>query len=222
MPDYSQWFSGNDVANVLKGLQVWPADGDESPDGSDLQELFQEQCDISADAVKSEFEQRTGWTPFLATRATLPHSATTPNGSLQLSIPALQIHSVTIGGSVIDDTTYWTQPATAALTGKPIEFIQFSQNYFGGRVWTKPNQITIDADYGYADAIPADVWRAGINMAALHTIAGIQGEQDLSSISEDGFSAGYDLVGPIDDKVRKDIWPAAWERVIKVYTRVTC
>lgn len=220
MPDYSQWFNGSDIAAALKGLKVWPAEGDVSPDGSDLQELFLEQCELSADAVKSEFEERTGRKPFLIQRATIGHTSTNGNGVLALRIPAKTIYSVTIGGSAVDASTYWTQPETAALTGAPIEFIQFSQGYFSGRVWTKPNQIAIDADWGYADRIPADVWRAGMNMATLHTISGIQGEQDLGSISEDGFSAGYDLVGPIDDKVRKDIWPQQWEKVVGRYTRI--
>lgn len=220
MPDYSAWPTGSDIAAALKGLKVWPADGDESPDGSDLQELFLEQCEISADAVRDEFERRTGWRPFLTRRATIPHTATTPGGSLKLSVPAKTIYSVTIGGSVVNADTYWTQPETSILTGAPIEFIQFSQNYFGGRVWTKPNQIIIDADFGHGDTVPADVWRAASNMATLHAIAGIQGEQDLASISEDGFSAGYDLVGPIDDKVRKDIWPQQWEKVIQRWTRI--
>lgn len=222
MPDYSQWFDGDDIAAMLKGLQVWPTDGDQSPDGSDLQELFSEQCAIAADAVRAEFENRTGRKPFLVTRATLPHTATTPDGVLALLSPAKSIYGVTVGGQTIDPATYWTLPETAALTGAPIEFIRFSQNYFGGRVWAKPQQIMVDADYGYADAIPADVWRAGKDMATLYAIAGIQGEQDLGSISEDRFSQGFDLVGPIDDKVRKDLWPQQWEKVIRQYTRVVC
>jgi hypothetical protein len=222
MTDYSAWFTGADIKAILQGLKVWPSDGDESPDGEDLQTLFQEQCDISADAVKSEFEERTGRKPFLVTRATLTHTATTPDGLLQLRIPAKTVVSVSVGGSTVDSTTYWTQPETASLTGAPIEFIQFSSNYYGGRVWTRPNQISIVADYGYSDTIPAAVWRAGTNMAALMAISSIQGEQDLGSISEDSFSAGYDLVGPIDDKTRMKLWPDQWERIIKIYTRVTC
>jgi len=222
MPDYSAWFGAQEIASILKGLQVWPASGDLSPDGSDLADLFLEQCTIAADAVKAEFENRTGWKPFLIERAVVAHSSTTPGGLLQLAIPARTIYSVTIGGTAVDAATYWTQPATSALTGKPIEFIQFSQNYFGGRIYNTPNKITIDADYGYTDLIPADVWRAGTNMAALHTIASIQGEQDIGSISEDSFSISQDLVGPIDDKVRKDFWPAQWERIIRSYTRQTC
>ena len=224
MPDYSTWFSGDDIATILKGLKVWPAADDTSPDGSDLEELFQEQCDISADAVKDEFETRTGRKPFLITRATLPHDTTTTDGMLHLSIPAKTIYGVNISGSVtpVDPTTYWTYPTTSALTGSPIEFIQFSQNYFGGRVATKPNQIVVDADYGYSNTIPAMVWRAGSNMAALMAISSIQGESDLSSISEDGFSQSFDLVGPIDDKTRMKLWPEQWEKVIRAYTRITC
>jgi len=222
MPNYSVWPGGAQIAARMKGLQVWPAPGDLSPDGSDLATLFLEQCQVGADSAKAEFENRTGWTPFLITRATLAHSATTPNGMLELAIPAKTIYSVTIGGVALGAATYWTLPATAALTGKPIQFIQFSQNYFGGRAYNTPNKITIDADYGYCDVLPADVYAAATDMAVLYAIAGIQGEQDIGSIGEDGFNISQDLVGPIDDKVRKDIWPARWERIIRSRTRITC
>jgi|GEM_PF-5527299 len=222
MPDYTQWFDGSVIEDRMKGLQVWPAPGDTSPDGSDLAVLFAEQCQIGADAAKAEFENRTGWKPFLVTRATLAHSATTPDGLLQLLMPAKTIYSVTVSGSAIDPSTYWTMPQTAALTGAPIQFIQLSQNYFGGRVYNTPNKIVVDADYGYSDKIPADVYGAAVNMAVLYAIAGIQGESDIGSVSEDGFSISSDLVGPIDDKVRKDIWPAQWEKIIRTYMRMTC
>lgn len=219
MPDYSQWPGGEAIAERMKGLQVWPASGDVSPDGSDLATLFLEQCQVGADSAKAEFENRTGWKPFLIQRATLAHSATTPNGLLELAIPAKTIYSVTVGGNALDAATYWTQPATAALTGAPIQFIQFSQNYFGGRVYNTPNKITIDADYGYCALLPADVYAVATDMATLYAIAGIQGAADIGSISEDGFSISNDLVGPIDDKVRKEMWPARWERIIHSYIR---
>lgn len=217
---YDAWFTQSDVVGNMKALQIYPAAGDLSPDGSNMQSLFDTQCGIAADAVKADFERQTGRKPFLATRATLNHTATTPNGLLMLLAPAMTIHAVTVQGSIIDPSLYWTMPETTILTGDAIDSIQFSQNYFGGRIWTKPQQIAVDADYGYCTTIPADVWGAGLNMAALYALMGIQGEQDMGSIGEDGFNMSFDLVGPIDDKVRKDLWPKVWKNVMKRYTVV--
>lgn len=217
---YDAWFTKADVITKMQAWQIYPAAEDLSPDGTNMQSLFDDQCQLGADAMKADFERQTGRKPFLATRATLNHTATTPNGLLMLLAPAMAIHSVTVQGSVIDASLYWTLPETTILTGDAIDSIQFSQNYFGGRVWTKPQQIAVDADYGYCTSIPADVWAAGCNMAALYALMAIQGQQDMGSIGEDGFNMSFDLVGPIDDKVRKDVYPKEWKNVIQRYTVV--
>ena len=217
---YDAWFTQGDVIDDMKAMQIYPAAEDLSPDGTSMQTLFDTQCAIAADAIKADFERRTGRKPFLATRATLNHTATTPNGLLMLLAPAMNIYSVTVQGSVIDPSLYWTMPETTSLTGDAIDSIQLSQNYFGGRVWTKPQQIAVDADYGYCTTILPDVWATGLSMASLYALMAIQGQQDMGSIGEDGFNMSFDLVGPIDDKVRKDVWPKQWDNIIKRYTVV--
>lgn len=217
---YTQWFTGVTVARVLKGLQVWPVAGALSPDGTDLATLFQEQCDIAAAAIVDDIEMKTGRKPFLITRGVIPHSQTEYGGRLMLKVPARTIYSVSIGGNVIDASTYWTEPSEAAITGQPTESIQFASNYGNGFNFIYPNRILVDADFGSYAAVPPILYQAGLNMAALFSIATIQGEQDLASISEEGFSVGSDVVGPIDDKVRKDFWPEQYKRAWQSFVRV--
>jgi hypothetical protein len=49
------WFSGLDVVDILKTLQVWP-------DDADMQALFSAQADAGAEAMKAEFETLTAAT----------------------------------------------------------------------------------------------------------------------------------------------------------------
>lgn len=225
--DYTTWFQGSDVANVLKSLQVWPVAGDESPDGSDLETLFQEQCDISAAAIPSDIEMKTGRKPFLAKIATIQHSQFGSNGMLQLLAPARSITSISIGGNALEASQYYVYPPESSFTGEPITAISFGPSYgnsWGGGYYNAypalPNQIAVTGLFGSYEKVPAILYRAGLNMAALLTIATIQGEQDLASISEDGYSIQSDTVGPIDDKVRINFWPAQYEAAWKSYVRV--
>lgn len=216
----SKWFSGSDIADILRTLQVWP-------DDTDMRALFTTQCGLSAAAMKAEFEHLTGRKPFLATAGTRYETSTDGRGYLDLSAPLLAAAPTIVIGdrTLVENTDFYLMPANALMDGEAFTGIQFTSPYFNGAAfYTQPNRIAITGTFGWVTAVPADVWRHGANMAALLTVMSVQTSQDVASISQEGFEMSFDLVGPVDDKTRLNSlngFPALWRACISRYTRIT-
>lgn len=211
-PDYSQWPQSSDIESALRALKVWPTDTDE-------QGYVTTQATIQVNAVAQEVENITGYHPFLAVRETRYFDATDGNGVLWLDSGLLSVGSISVAGGapLVANTGYWLRGSK-----KPYSMVTFAANYYGGLVWSTPNQIAIDGDWGYSYTVPADLWAAVKDMATLQTLIAMQGAPDIASRSQEGLSIAYDLVGPIDDKTRLKAIPDRFDAVVEKYKRVVC
>lgn len=215
--DYSQSPSAEHVEILLRAANYWPTDNDQI-DGA----LLQAQINI-AGAV-AQFERRTGWHPFVSSGVISEirrFSATDPYGVLDLRGGLLTLTSLTIGGSARTiNENVWALPANASNITEPYTQLQIYGSYGHLNGYVKPNQIVVTGEWGRFRLWPADAWQAVLREAALQTLTTTNQEQDMGSISEDGFSESYDLVGPIDPKTIAKMWPDEFEKAVQRFRRI--
>ena len=222
MPTYTSYPTAADVEALLKSAKYWPEDSDATAVA-----LAREQAAIAAAGAAREFENRTGWLPFLAKAEPTARvfDATSGEGVLELGAGLLPepapVVSLTEGSSVYQEgKSYWLQSANAPDQGLPYTRLQFVHSLFGGRVWSYPNRITITGRWGYCAQLPPDVWVAIQKKAGVEVLASIENLQSIASISQDGFSKAYDIVGIITQKDVLDRWGKDFDRFCTRYTRV--
>lgn len=222
MPSYTSYPAAADVEALLKSAKYWPEDSDATAVA-----FAREQAAIAASGAAVEFERRTGWLPFLAKAEPTARmfDATTGEGVLELGgglLPSpAPVATLTAGGATYQENiSYWLQPASAPDQGLPYTRLQFVHSLFGGRVWSTPNRITITGRWGYAATVPPDVWVALQKKAGVEVLASIENLQSIASISQDGFSKAYDVVGIITQKDVLDRWGKDFDRFCTRYTRV--
>ena len=222
MPDYTTYPTAGDVEALLKSAKYWPADGDTTGIA-----LAREQAAIAAAGAAREFENRTGWLPFLAgpTATTRLFDATDGYGVLEFGAGLLAdpapVFKLATGDTVYGpDTSYWLQPANAPYQDLPYTRLQSVHSLFGGRVSSWPNRLSITGRWGYCSSLPPDVWVAIQKKAGVEVLASIENLQSIASISQDGFSKAYDIVGIITQKDVLDRWGKDFDRFCTRYTRV--
>lgn len=225
MPNYTTYPTAADVELLLKSASYWPEGDDSSP-----KVLYaREQATIAAAGAAREFENRTGWLPFLAKPAatTRLFDATSGDGVLEFGAGLLAdpapVFKLAQGDTVYGvDTSYWLQPANAPDQELPYTRLQSINSIFGGRVWSWPNRLSITGRWGYCATLPPDVWVAIQKKAGVEVLASIENLQSIASISQDGFSKAYDVVGIITQKDVLDRWGKDFDRFCTRYTRATC
>lgn len=189
-----------DVEALIRSAGYWPT-------SSAKQSLALIQAQIGAEAAKDEFEHLTGWTPFLADEAATEREFDTVDtrGYIDFEGGALEIESVTINGTpLVFRTGYRPQPVNAisrkeAFTGIEVgsRFGGYSSYAYGS---SGLNPFIVSARWGRVDEIPGDVWQAIQQRAALIVLTQIDNLQNIASLSQDGFSKAYDVVGTITQK----------------------
>lgn len=217
MADYSQDPTALDVELLLKSAKFWPVGGD-----SDAPVLLaREQADTTVKAAVREFQNRTGHRPFVAkqTATTRYFQSTDFNGYLDFNRNAVSIESVTVGGTTYtQDSTWFADPINAEDDDVPYSGVQFTTRINGPR----PNHIAVAARWGRYARWPQDAWLACMRLAAAQTLGQIENAQGLSSISQDGFSKGFDVVGIITQKDLLETLTKRFEAIVKTYTRISC
>lgn len=186
------------VEALVRSAGYWPSHPTK-------QELARVQAEIGAAAARDEWERVTGWEPFLAGAqpSARTFNATDHSGFLDFEGGALAVSSVSIGGqSALGVTRYQPQPENAVSRGQAFTGIQMGCN---NSTLIKPNftfngdaefgRIEVVARWGRVEEIPGDVYQAILQKAALIVLTQIENLQSVASISMDGFSKAYDIVG---------------------------
>lgn len=218
VPDYNRYPMATDVITMLKGANVWPSDSEEN----DANEF---QAEAAINSAVSEFEERTGWYPFLVDYSSPNESrlfdSTDDCGVLQLNAGIIDLVSVKVRGTaLVLNTNCWLRPSNAPSRKKPYTEIQLQNSVQGGSVYAQPNLIEVTGMWGRVGTVPSDVWYALLRYAAVMTMTGGNQDQDLISISEDGFSQQLDSVGVIDPKTMLNWLPKEFEAAVKRWRRV--
>lgn len=220
MADYTQYPGPLDVEVKLKSIGIWPTDPYKAL-------LAQEQAEIGAGAVVDEFERRTGWRPYLVTSdaedSTYTFDATDAYGELSLDGGFVSITSVTVGGTLQTvNTNYTTEPRNAVANGEPITRLNFP---YGGMRFgypTSPNSIVVIGKRGNCTTLAnqRDVWQALQNAAALIALTSVENFQNIASISMDGFSKAFDVVGVVTQKDLLVEWSKGFDKKVMQCSRV--
>ena len=236
MPDYTQYPQGPDVAVLLKSAGLWP-EGDES---APKVQMAYEQAAIGARAAWQEWETRTGWTPFLAAPDALSNPASTSVQTRTFMLDPRTYASagvVSLGGGLLrlDGVRLNEQPLLASrivLTpsdARPrnVPYTTLRDTWapyyggWGGWVPWQPVRVEVTGVWGYCTEVPGDVWEQLNQRAALFTLTQIENLQSIASVSQDGFSKAYDVVGIISQKDLSQIWSKDFDRFVERYKRVS-
>jgi hypothetical protein len=215
MAEYSVYPTALDVEVLLKSATYWPVGADDSP-----KVLFaREQAQTTIDGAISEFEDRTSQKPFLAdiSDETDVFDGTDGNGYLDFRASAVSITGVSVRGlAYTQSTQWWPYPANARRKKEPFTGIQFNS-----AIHPRPGQIAVTARWGYAATLPAAAWLAIMRLAAAQTLGQIENAQGVASLSQDGFSKAFDVVGIVSAKDLLQELTKRFDRIVEVYTRVT-
>lgn len=192
----------------------------------------------ATEAAIREWEERTGWLPFLAAASTTsrrydppgpnrsPSSPwTTRGGHWRLWLGAGIVSSTTptvvtgysdesAGTTLVNEDDFWMGPENADAKGKPWEWVEFS----GGQ-WGEARSIRITARFGYSTNIADDVWQAVRCLGALEVAPELEGLISGGTVSykdadvEEKFG---------DDPLRTwtDRWDGKVKQVVARYTRL--
>lgn len=220
MPDYTAPPTAADIELLLRGTVWWPPE-----DETEQQQAATEQAILNAAGAAAEFERLTGWDPFVPARPlneaeTRYFDASDAYGVLDLEGGLLTLAAVSVGGATrVLDSDYWLQPANARRRDRPYRSLKFRFAAYGAQRPGQLNRIAVTGLWGYRLEWPADAWRSVLRYGALQTLTTVNQEQDLASISEDGFSESRDVVGVIDPKTVLNEWPKEFQNAVRQYRR---
>ena len=229
MPFYDAWPNSSDVEVLLKSAAYWP---DGTPDSAKV--LYaQEEAAIGIAAAIDEFEHRTGWSPFWSpantssTRSLVVEARRfASSGVVGLNAGLLRLDSVAINGVAVplNNTAFRAHPSDAIERGKPLTRLQFLSLWAARFSWSsRPVEIAVTGRWGYCTEIPHDVWGNVLQYGAVIALSQLENQQSIGSISQDGFSKSFDIVGilqPRDLAGPQGIWGKNFEKCCEHYKRV--
>jgi hypothetical protein len=198
------------VEALLKSSGYWPTDAGK-------QDFARLQAQAGAQAAADEWKRTTGWNPFLI-QSTAPSErsfwSVDSRGFLDFAGGAVSVESVWLGGNLIGG--YRFEPENATSRGMAITGIQLGVRY--GVSFAQP--VVVNAVWGRVSQIPGDVWQAIQQKAALIALTQVENLQSIASISEDGFSKAYDVVGIVTQKDLVGIWGKDFDKIAGRWMRV--
>lgn len=211
--------SAADVEALLKSSSYWPTDATKA-------EFARLQAAIGASAAADEWERVTGWAPFLVDKsvATTREFWDGPDsrGFLDFEGGALEVESVSVNGNALVAGGYGgyrLEPENAASRHKPITGLHLG--YRAGFYNLHAQPIVVKALWGWGRTLPADVWQAIQQKAALIALTQIENLQNIASISEDGFTKAFDVVGVVTQKdLVTLVWGKSFNTTAERYVRV--
>ena len=219
------------VQSLIRSAGYWPSD-------TTKQELASIQAEIGAAAARDEWERVSGWEPFLAGAASTSRTfnATDHTGYLDFEGAALSVASVAIAGQpALGATRYQMQPENAVSRGQAFLGVQMGR-YNSELVNTNLTfngtgefgRIEVVARWGRVAEIPGDVYQAILQKAALVVLTQIENLQSIASLSQDGFSKSFDVVGIVTQKDLAaggmgggGIWGSSFKAISARWKRVT-
>lgn len=217
--DYTAWPQPADVQRLLVACDFWP-----TPSQTELREAALIQAEIALNATVADFEQRTGWIPFLSDGEsdTRTFDGTDADGMLQLGGGVISVSSITVQGSALTTGNYWLRRSDSLKRRYPYDMIQFRSGVQAGAVSLYPDYIVVTGVWGYCSEAPPDVWNAVLQKAAASTLYQLIDQPNVAAQSEDGFSEEFDQVGPMTPFGRADRWEKEYAAVAQRYMRVVC
>lgn len=218
MPDYTDYPTTEDIEVLMKSVGAWPSD-------TTAQAFATEQASICVAGSIKEWERRTGWIPFKkqSTDTTREYTQTDPYGYLDLKAGILSVTSVVVGTetyTVNDD--FKLMRLNSAQAEYPFDGIRFRNPinaYNTYPVWE--TEIEVTGKWGFSEEIPADAWKAILRQAGVDTLSQLENQQDIASISQDGFTKAFDVVGVITQKDLLTEWNKIFDKIVGLYRRVT-
>ncbi|HEX9997148.1 MAG TPA: hypothetical protein VGB45_08400, partial [Abditibacterium sp.] len=143
----------------------------------------------------------------------------------QLDGGILELDSISINDQLLDPSLYRLIPRNAPATGWPFYAIKWSkqimQRYLRRSSLMEPT-VTISARWGFCTTYPADAWQQILQAAGLVTLTQIENRQSIGSISQEGFSKSFDIVGILTQKDTADRWRREFPASILRYKRPIC
>lgn len=220
-----------DCENFLKSASYWP----DVPDTDPKALRARDQAGIAVAAAIGRWEALTGYTPFLASPTADPVSwpiywdASSPlvqfgNGVVQLldlSLGGNPLSMYSMGGGY--SASVRLMPADAPAKKRAYTAFAFSPfwyQFYRGLARRGPLKIDVTARCGYSDVLPDEAWNQIREYAALETLIGIENLQNIGSLSMNGFSKSFDIVGVIDQKTILATWGKDFDKVAMRYRRM--
>ncbi len=220
--------TAGDIESLMRSTGYWPTDASK-------QALAIIQAQVAEDAAVDNWEHFTGWTPFLAqTEATTRvFDAIDHSGLLNLEAGAVEIVSVSVNGVLqTPNQNYYLSPRNAIAQKKAITALDFGERGIGSYLLYphySRGGIEVTAKWGRVSEIPGDVWQAIQQLAALVVLTQVENLQSVASISQDGFTKAYDVVGIVTQKDLAaggagggGIWGRNFLEIAKRWKRVVC
>lgn len=209
-PDLTRWPNADDVETMLTSSGFWPTTTDE-------QALATTEAGITTVSAVDEFESRTGWYPFLGDSEDSERTFeifdergvqyALPGALLLLQAGLLSFTSCTINGqAAVLNQGVFMRPATAAHRGRPWQALFFPQFQNSRYVGQRQMTIVVTGKWGFCTTVPADAWTSVLRYAAVQTLSVTNVPQDLASLSQDGLSKAWDVVGAIQPKDILNNW----------------
>jgi|GEM_PF-5392481 len=214
--DLTQWPQTDDVQALLTASGLWPTD-------SGQQAAATTEIEAALGSAVVDFEQRTGWAPFLAanTDSTRYYAAADDRGLLSLDGGLVAITSLNVNGQAYtQNTDYWLRRSNAVAVHAPYEQIQFATCRAGALHSAAPDRIAITGRWGYTATLPANVWegvrQGAAALTALNLATASQGV--VRVVVEDHFRQSFDLGLRRSDRIQE--WLNEYNALLVTYRRV--
>lgn len=220
-PTYPNYPTADDVEAHGRSTGLWPED-DDSGSATVDQLRAKDQAQKAINWVIAEWERRVNWLPFLATDEMdeeRDFDRIDDSGYINLEGGIVSIDSLVIAGeTMVEGTDFRLEPRNAAKQGKPFEEIRMLSR----RRWYLRDlgQIVVAARWGYSSTVPADAWGAMVETAARIVLKSTRNEQNISEISQDGFTKSFDIVGTLTQQDLVKLWETSFRGVYEGYKRV--
>lgn len=223
MADYSQMPGVADVEVTLKSSKYWPVGPPDSPNVI----YAREQAAIGIRAAVNAVEEVTGYIPFLSTEENAITTEIVINpchfqstGIIRLNNGMLRLDSVSINGQALALQQVIPMPSEAPMLRRPYTYLYLP--FYKGRLFTSqdmPIRALVTARFGYCTQVPADLWQQTLQYACLQTLEQIENSPGLASLSQDGFTKSYDVVGTITPNLLLTTWGKGFKSALEPYTR---
>ena len=223
--------SPDDVESFLKSASYWP----EVPDDDPKALRARHEAENGVAYAIGRWETLTGFTPFLTSPTADP--VTFPiywDGStpvVQFGNGVVELLDASIGNSTLPFTplvpglapSLRLLPGDGPVKNRPylaMAFSPYSWNFYHRMTLRGPLQIDVTARVGFGFKLPEDAWGQIREYAALCTLIGVENLQNIGSLSIDGFSKTFDIVGVIDQKTILATWGKDFDKVAKRFERM--
>jgi hypothetical protein len=226
MPDYTRYPNATDVEILFKSAAYWP---EGTPDSAKVI-YAKEEAAIGANAAARAFEELTGYIPFLSTddagvTSTIVINPRTFQGSgvLRLNNGLLRLDEVSLNGQNIALNQVVAMPGEAPMLRRPYSYLLFPfYKYWPVANSYQPLQVSVTGRWGYCTLCPEDAWADILQYAAVKTISQVENVQSIASLSQDGLTKAWDIVGILTQKDlagEQGIWGREFRRTVEEYKR---